>query len=371
MHKPRVKKAHDPVLFNGGRIRIGSVQFGVGAEIIDPSGVVWAALQLMDGLRTQEEIASALSGEAGLDVEEARALVEDLCASGYIEDVAAPVAPGVSEREQERYARNEGFFSWVDTSPRSRSFELQRSLLDARVTVLGLGGSGSHVATSLASAGVGWIRAVDSDDVELSNLNRQVLYGESDLGHSKVVRATTRLREMNSDIRVDGLECRIDSFEAAHRALEGSTFAVLCADVPHPDIQLWTNDAAYALGIPWSVCFYAGPTLMTGIFVPGETPCYRCLLASGPSPLKAESGERGQPLYGSVDVNGVIAPTAGLAGQFGALEAIYFLTGLAPQTVGRLFHQNLMVYEHSYFVDPVAQADCAQCAHLATSSVAG
>ena len=364
MHKPRVKKAHDPVLFRNGRIRIGSVQFGVGAEIIDESGAVWAALQLMDGSRTGSAVATALERRHGLEREVATELVADLCRSGFVEDAEAPVVSGLSAREQERYVRNEGFFGWVDTQPRVHAFELQRALSNARVTVLGLGGSGSHVASSLTSAGVGWIRAVDSDTVELSNLNRQVLYGESDLGRSKVERATARLSEMNSDIHIEGQERRIDSVEAAVSAMEGSTFAVLCADVPHPDIQLWTNDAAHALGIPWSVCFYAGPTLMTGIFVPGQTPCYRCLLASGPTPLRAEGGEVGEALYGSTDVNGVIAPTAGLAGQFGALEAIYYLTGLAPQTVGRLFHQNLMVYDHSYFVDPVAQPDCAQCSHL-------
>jgi len=267
----------------------------------------------------------------------------------------------------ERYTRNENFFQWVDVSPRERTFHHQGSLDRARVVVLGLGGSGSHVATSLVAAGVGHLTCADFDEVALSNLNRQILFTENDIGQPKVPVAVDRLRAMNADVEVVGVEARIDSSETARRLMEGADFVVLCADVPHPDVQLWTNDAAYELGIPWSVCFYAGPTLMTGIFIPGRTPCYRCLLASGPSPLKADSGDVGEPLYGATDINGVIAPTAGLAGQFGALETIYFLTGLNPQTVGRLFHQNLMIYEHSYYVVPQAQADCPQCSGLVAS----
>jgi molybdopterin-synthase adenylyltransferase len=368
VRRPRVKRAHDPIRFPGGRIRIGSVQYSVGAEIRDSSGHVWRALQLMDGSRGPQDIIREMqAGPGGLDAASARAIVEQLCDSGYIEDAAADTATGFSHRELERYSRNENYFGWVDTTPRDEKFGLQARLRDARVSVIGLGGSGSTVATSLVCAGVGHIRCVDFDTVELSNLNRQVLYTEDDLGASKVERAVARLSRMNTEITVEGLEQRIDSVKGAAAAIDEVDFTVLCADMPHPDVQLWTNDAAAASSKPWSVCFYAGPTLMTGIFVPGQTPCYRCLLASGPSPLRNDQGATGEALYGATDVNGVIAPTAGLAGQFGALEVIYFLTGLRPQTVGRLFHQNLMIYDHSYYVEPRARPDCCQCAGLVSS----
>jgi len=366
MRRPAVKKAHDPVRFSGGRIRIGSVQYGVGAEIIDESGYLWAALGLMDGTRSPDEVVDALV-EQNLDPESAVQIVQDLCSSGHVEDLAADPDPRLSQRQLERYSRNDSFFTWVDTEPRDTKFQLQANLSQARVAVLGLGGSGSHVAASLAAAGVGLLRCVDFDDVELSNLSRQLLYIEDDVGHAKTQRLGGRLSRMNSQVRIEPVEKQIDSVSSARQAIGDVDFVVLCADVPHPDIQLWTNDAAHQLGLPWSVCFYAGPTLMTGIFLPGRTPCYRCLQASGPTPLRADDGEQGQALYNAQNINAVIAPTAGLAGQFGALEAIYFLAGLRPQTVGRLFHQNLMVYDHNYYVEPVAQADCDQCRHLAGS----
>ena len=366
MQRPRVKRAHDPILFPGGRIRIGSVQFGVGAEIYDDEhGTVWRTLRLMDGTRDTEQIIKTLADEPH-DYEEGylSELVGSLLSSGYIEDAAAGTAEGFTSRQLERYSRNENYFSWVDTTPRTQRYQLQAILRDARVAVLGLGGSGSSAAASLVCAGIGHLRCVDFDNVELSNLNRQILFTEDDIGAPKVERAVQRLSRMNSDVTVEGLDQRIQSVESAARAIAGMDFALLCADIPHPDVQLWTNDAAAAAGMPWSVCFYAGPTLMTGIFVPGQTPCYRCLLASGPSPLRDDAGGVGEALYGATDLNGVISPTAGLAGQFGALEAIYFLTGLAPQTVGRLFHQNLMIYDHNYYVTPEASADCPQCGDL-------
>jgi molybdopterin/thiamine biosynthesis adenylyltransferase len=342
----------------------------VGAEIQDDSGHIWHALRLMDGSRETEAVIRELqAGPHGLDAESARGIVTGLCDSGYVEDADAAIAGGFSDRELERYSRNENYFGWVDTTPRDTRFGLQARLRDARVAVLGLGGSGSSAAASLVSAGVGHLRCVDFDAVELSNLNRQFIYTEDDLGAAKVERAVQRLSRMNTDVTVEGLEQRISSAESAARAIDGMDFAVLCADTPHPDVQLWTNDAAAAAGMPWSVCFYAGPTLMTGIFVPGSTACYRCLLVSGPSPLRDDNGTRGEALYGATDINGVISPTAGLAGQFGALETIYFLTGLRPQTVGRLFHQNLMIYDHSYYVTPRASPDCAQCAQLASPAV--
>lgn len=373
MEFPRVKAAHDPVLFSGGRIRIGSVQFGVGGEIQDDAeGTVWRLLGLMDGSRHRAEIVATMTAErSDLTESDVAEYLAVLVESGYVEDAAAAVVPGLSDAEVDRYSRNENYFSWVDTTPRARRFELQAALKRARVTVIGLGGSGSAVASSLVAAGVGAVRCVDFDVVTESNLNRQSLYTEADVGLPKVRRAVERLRAMNRHVHVTGFDQRLTSVQDAGRCLADTDFAVLCADVPHPDVQLWTNDAAVELDVPWSVCFYAGPTLMTGIFVPGRTACYRCLLHTGPSPLRGDDGETGQPLYGNVDPNAVLAPTAALAGQFGALEAIRFLTGLSPQTVGRLYHQNLMIYDHNYYIEPAVWEGCVSCSGAAARPPVG
>lgn len=363
MRSPRVKRAHDPVRFADGRIRIGSVQYGVGAEMRDDAqGTVWRILELMDGTRSPEAIVETVAAERPeMDPTSIEEGVRTLLQSGFVEDAAAEIADGLDPEEIERYARSENYFSWIDTSPRARRMELQARLKRSRVVLIGLGGSGSAVAASLVAAGAGALRCVDFDRVELSNLNRQTLYDEADVGAPKVARAVERLRRMNRHVEVTGMERRIASEADAADVLAGFDLGVLCADAPHPDVERWTNAAALALRIPWSMCYYAGPMLTTGIFVPFETPCYRCMEETAPNPLRAEGGEVGRPLYGGTLENAAIAPTAALTGHLGALEAIYFLAGLRPQTVGRIFHQNLLIYDHSYFIEPRFVPGCPAC----------
>jgi molybdopterin-synthase adenylyltransferase len=363
---PRIKRAHSPTRLPTNRIRIGSVQYGVGAEIEDSEeGEIWALLRLMDGTRTPAMIVDQLLAERpDLDRESVVDAAETLFSSGYIEDAAAEVDPRLQGDEIERYRRNENYFSWVDTTPRTHKFELQGRLKASSIAVLGLGGSGSSVAVSLVAAGVGHIRCVDFDVVEVSNLSRQLLYTEGDVGRSKVRTAVAHLRRLNHHVRVEGVESRIGSVTDAVRCLDDVDFAVLCADKPNPEIQYWINDAAIATKTPWSICLYAGPMLASGIFVPDVTPCYRCLLATAPMAVASDTTPIDVASHDEDEENSVIAPSAALTGHFGALEAIYFLTGLEPQTVGRVFHLNLLAYDHQYYVEAEFSPDCASCGGL-------
>jgi molybdopterin-synthase adenylyltransferase len=361
MRLPKIKRAHSPTRLPGNRIRIGSVQYGVGAEIEDEDGAIWALLLLMDGTRTPATIVDELLADRPyLDRESAIEAAETLIESGYVEDAAADVDPRLHTDEIQRYRRNENYFSWVDTTPRSQKFELQGRLKESSIAILGLGGSGSSVAMSLVAAGVGHVRCVDFDVVEISNLSRQLLYAEEDVGQPKVRSATRRLQSLNHHVRVEGLELCIGSVDDAVRCLEGVDFAVLCADKPNPEIQCWVSDAALRTETPWSICLYAGPMLASGIFVPGATPCYRCLLATARRVSEYEAGMVGEVADGEGE-NAVIAPSSALTGHFGALEAIYFLTGLEAQTVGRVFHLNLLVYDHQYYVEAEFDPTCEAC----------
>ena len=112
--------------------------------------------------------------------------------------------------------------------------------------------------------------------------------------------------------------------------MEGCDLLLLCADKPAGEIQRWVNSAALRTRTPWILSAYAGPTLVVGTFVPGETPCYGCY-----EHHVGRAGNTGEVLFEQGELNAVIAPAAGLAGHYAALEAINHLTGLRPQTVGR------------------------------------
>jgi molybdopterin-synthase adenylyltransferase len=362
MHLPRVKRVHHPQRLTDGTIRIGTVQYGVGAEIPDPTGIIWRLLSLLDGTRTPEAVVdAALADGSELDRDSVHAAIDTLAAAGFLEDAGAAPPDSLSAPELARYASNTRYFAWIDAEARPSPYDAQRRLKDAHVSVLGLGGTGSAVAMSLVAAGVGGLTCLDFDDVEVSNLNRQLLYDEDDVGSPKVATAVRRLQRLNSHVRVNGAELRVSSSDDLVDVMARSNLFVLCADQPNPDIQMWTNEAALQTNTPWSICLYAGPMIVTGIFVPFHTPCYACFWAIHAEGSVDAEGNAPDVLFSTPPGNSVIAPTANLTGHLGALEAIYFLAGLKPQTVGRVLHQNLMIYEHSYYIDPARRPDCPAC----------
>src|SRR5262249_32217405 len=145
-------------------------------------------------------------------------------------------------------------------------------------------------AMSLVAAGIGTLRCVDFDKVEASNLTRQILYDENDLGNPKVTSAVTRLSTMNRHASIEGVQLEVGSEADARRCLDGMDFAVLCTDHPREKVDFLVNDVALQLGVPWGICSYNGPLVCTGVIIPGQTPCYRCFAHSHPSPWAPDSG---------------------------------------------------------------------------------
>jgi molybdopterin/thiamine biosynthesis adenylyltransferase len=364
MERARVKAVHRPVRLADGRIQIGTTLYGVGAEISgEHTDLAWRVLELMDGTRQVGEIvetaAQAFPGTAPGIV---AGIVDDLIAAGFVEDAGAPLPPELTEAELERYSRGERFYAWVDMQLCTSRYAAQQRLKRSRVTVLGLGGTGSAVALSLVASGVGRVHCLDFDKVELSNLNRQLLYAEADVGHPKVDRAVARLRQVNSSVEVTGAELHVRSSADIVPVMADCDLFMLCADQPHGLIDDWTNETALRTRTPWVTGPYAGPQTTTTLYVPFITPCRLCMREHE----RSQHGGRwdGEPLARDRDApwpNGVIAPTAAITGHLAALEAIYFLAGLRPQTLGRTFQRNLLVYDHNQFVEPPFWPDCPAC----------
>jgi molybdopterin/thiamine biosynthesis adenylyltransferase len=105
---------------------------------------------------------------------------------------------------------------------------------------------------------------------------------------------------------------------------------------------------------------YSGPLTMISLLVPRQTPCYRCLVHQFPT-MGHEVDQTWQPLYPPPSGHAVIAPVAGISGQLAALDAICHLTGMPTQTAGRLFRQNLVVYDHNYYFDLEFWPECPDC----------
>ncbi|MET8124881.1 HesA/MoeB/ThiF family protein [Streptomyces sp. NPDC005065] len=354
MRLPRVKTEHEPYRFPDGTVRIGGELYGTAAEIGDPHGWVWDALSLMDGATPVQRIVERLaSRHPRLREQGASQVVTRLLDSGYVEDASAAVPPGISSAESDRYSRNHAYFRRVDLRAHSDPWGSQLRLKQARVLVLGLGGSGSHAAWSLAAAGVGSLHCVDPDAVEESNLTRQVLYTESDIGRPKAEAAVERLKAVNSSASYTCEQRMVTTETELAELLSGIDVFALCADEPRGVITSVTNRVCAAKGVPWVSAGYNGPMVAVSVYGP-TGPCYECIAAGEEAKLKPGA----QPRLGGA---GVLAPLAGIAGQLIAYEVISLITGIGRIPPGYVRGINLLAPDQHVLVQHPARPDCRQC----------
>jgi len=246
-----------------------------------------------------------------------------------------PAAAGLSSAEALRYDRQLHYFG-DQASRGSSATEMQLALRNATVVVLGAGGLGSWTMAGLACAGVGRIVAVDDDTIELSNLNRQVLYRMSDIGRPKVDVAAEALCGLNPDVECVPIDRRVRSVGDVRCVAAGADFVVSTADWPVHDIGRWVNRACLELRVPHTSAGQFPPRVRIGpTFVPGRTACLEC---------QERAIRRDFPLYDElVDHRKSAAPVAatlgapsGLIGSLLAMEVIHWITGIStPATLGR------------------------------------
>ncbi|MDD1677604.1 MAG: HesA/MoeB/ThiF family protein [Methanomicrobiales archaeon] len=214
----------------------------------------------------------------------------------------------LTEREQERYHRQILLFGE----------EGQDLLKEAHLFIAGAGGLGSPVSLYLAAAGVGMLTIVDHDMVERTNLNRQILHRDRDLGRPKVDSAQDTLREINPDITVRGINATIQADNVAD--LVGKADGIVDA-VDNFTVRYLLNEVAFAKGIPLFHGAIQGFYGQAATIVPPDTACLRCMFPHPPP---------GEPAP-------VIGVTPGIIGTIQATEAIKYLLGCGELLTNRLF----------------------------------
>ena len=221
----------------------------------------------------------------------------------------------------------------------------QRRLRAARVAVVGAGGLGSPVALYLGAAGIGHLTIIDHDDVELSNLQRQVVHDTPSLGTTKAASAAARVLALNPDVEVTSHATRLSSANALE--LLGNHHLVVDATDDFPTRYL-INDAAIHLGIPivhGSILRFEGHAT---VLWPGRGPCYRCLFPA--PPIDAPTCEDA----------GVLGAMAGMIGSIQALEVMKLFTGAGEPLLGRLLTYDGLTHVASAF-EFSRRPDCAAC----------
>jgi len=201
--------------------------------------------------------------------------------------------------------------------------EGQQKLLDAKVLLLGAGGLGSPTALYLAAAGVGTLGIVDSDVVDLSNLQRQVIHTTDRIGVPKVDSAETSIHGINPNVEVVKYRTRLDASNIME-IIEG--YDVIVDGVDNFPTRYLLNDATVRLGIPVVSAAILGFDGQLSVFKPFDGPCYRCLFREPPP---AE-------LAPSCGANGVLGVLPGTMGLLQATEVIKLVTGAGDPLIGKL-----------------------------------
>ena len=203
----------------------------------------------------------------------------------------------------------------------------QRQLLQARMLLVGAGGLGSPIALYLAAAGVGHLRIVDDDRIERSNLQRQIIHRDADVGLSKVVSAAAAIGALNPDVEVEAVAARLTT-DNVDALLLGCDLVIDGAD--NFPTRYLINRACLRHRLPWvygAVQRFEGQvSVFAPHRAPGVAPCYRCLFPEAPRPGDAPNCAEA----------GVLGVLPGVIGLLQANEAIKLVLGIGQPLIGRL-----------------------------------
>lgn len=208
----------------------------------------------------------------------------------------------------------------------------QERLLSSKALIIGAGGLGSPAALYLASCGVGRIGLLDSDDLELSNLHRQVLYSTGDIGKPKVFLAEKRLKEINPDVDIRAYRARLTKANAEEMVKDYDVI-LDCSD--NFETKYLINDTCVLLDKAMAHGSIYGFNGHMTFVLPGGAPCYRCAFPEMPVPGAFLDCQQG----------GILGSVPAVIGALQANEALKYLMGIGKVLAGRLLRYDAFTGE--------------------------
>lgn len=224
----------------------------------------------------------------------------------------------------------------------------QKKLLNAKVLIIGAGGLGAPAAMYLAAAGVGTIGIADADEVDLSNLQRQIIHSTADIGKAKVQSAKETMEAINPDVTVKTYRTFVTS-ENIMELIADYDFIIDGTD--NFPAKFLINDACVMAKKPFS---HAGIIRFKGqlmTYVPGQGPCYRCVFKNPPPKDAVPTCKQA----------GVIGAMGGVIGSLQAMEAIKYIIGQGELLTGYLLTYDALTMEFRKIKLPTDTSKCAVC----------
>lgn len=254
----------------------------------------------------------------------------------------------LSDYRKTKYDRQIKSFSSLKGFEYLDAIEIQKKICNSKVVIIGVGGTGSYLALSLASMGVENLVLVDFDNIELSNTSRQILYDEYDVGKSKLEVAKEKLIRYNSKLNIKTYNVHIETVEDMSFLCENddATLLVLCADTPRGQIQYIVDEMAYKLKIPW---FAYGPyhhsKIVIGPYIiPGKTSSYSEIFKRDKLTINSKTDYINSMFFAAIS-----NPFNGFASQFASIEILKILSGSRVSSlINRRYYVDTDIWKVEY-----------------------
>src|SRR3990167_191579 len=311
---------------------------GTAIEMDDPSGFISTVCKLMDGKLSLSELSQKLSISYPYESHYLGDLLNILDESYLLENTFANRSDCLTDYDASRWKRNIEFFGAYSKSNENK-YELQKKLQSIKVTLLGLGGAGSHLLYDLAALGVHHIQAIDFDKVELSNLNRQILYNETDIGRFKTDVAENKMKQFAPNANIKFINKKISCSDDIEKNIRDQDIVISVVDQPRKTIIDWVNAACIkqkvtficvAFDWKWALCYSV---------MPGKTGCIECWKANARKSnflfhdfiQKEEFVEASEP-------NVAIVPFIAILTGLILTDFLKFVTGISkPKSFGKVW----------------------------------
>ncbi len=325
--------------------------------------------QLLNGSHSLETfLKDAHTLVPGLSKEHLFQILHTLARNGLLVN-GSPVLPSLLETDRdylERHSRDLEFYALFEKETASR-YDYLAHIKSARIVVIGLGGVGSWLSLSLACIGIGELVGVDFDNVELSNLARQILYTPANLGQAKTIASQAFFAQFAPEMQFHPRSIKINGPDDVTPLIRDADFVVLAADWPPRRIGRWVNQACIEAGVPALYMSAGASQVHIGpLVIPGQPGCYECFF------LQRRQSEVGFASQESItqrddwfaDPVPALSPIPGLAGHMLSWEVLCALTGIQqPCSVGHILQLDLTTFDTKRF-PVVMQPTCPFCATL-------
>ncbi len=333
--------------------------------IPDDSGAFKAMFKLLNGQHTLSAISEKLilqfpdATEQNL-IEAVHVLNEQLLLEKS--DVKPPET--LTDYDLERWHRNFDFFNSY-CRLEDNKYDYQAKIKHTKILLLGLGGLGSHILYDLVALGATNIRAVDFDKIDLTNLNRQILYGENNIGQLKTESAEQRIKQFCSQLDIEFINQRISKIEDIEHLLKGCEVVICVADKPKEHILNWLNEACTKHGTPF---INGGLDTQRAVYcsvIPGQSGCVQCwkncVEAKNDDSAKVLQAESTADVSESQPAPAIV-PLVSAITSFVVAEFVRIVTGIAqPAATDKLLSVDFNTMQVTTAETWQRQVDCTYC----------